>query len=278
MLISQTIRDARADRAKFGRLALVPTMGALHEGHLTLIREARKSADHVAVSIFVNPTQFGPREDFKRYPRPIEADLAMCEKEGVAMVFNPSPAEMYPPGSMAMEFEYPQLTTPLEGKFRPGHFSGVCQVVAKLFHILSPQAAVFGRKDFQQLRVIQEMVSNLNFPLEVVPIETVREPDGLAMSSRNQYLSPADRPRALSLYRALSHASEEVKSGVRSAARLITRMQRTLLDSHLLVDYVAVVDPATMKDVETLSGPTVLALAARVGTTRLIDNMWVVPK
>lgn len=279
MKIAQTIADARADRAALGsgRLALVPTMGALHEGHLALVKEAKKHAQHVAVSIFVNPTQFGPKEDFRKYPRPIEKDLELCEKAGVSLVFNPTPEEMYPVPQYGLKFEWPQLTEPLEGKFRPGHFSGVCQVVAKLFNILTPNVAVFGEKDFQQLRVIRELVRALDFPVQIVALPTVREPDGLAMSSRNVYLSPADRKRALALSRALFTAEADFKRGVRSAARLITTMQRIILEQHLLVDYVACVDAETMKDVEHISTPSVLALACRAGTTRLIDNLRLVP-
>ncbi|MFN4242551.1 MAG: pantoate--beta-alanine ligase [Tepidisphaerales bacterium] len=277
MKIAQTIRDARADRAELGRLALVPTMGALHEGHLALIREARRHAPHVAVSIFVNPTQFGPREDFHKYPRPIERDLELCQAEKVDLVFNPAAEEMYPPPQFAMRFEWPQLTEPLEGKFRPGHFSGVCQVVTKLFNILTPDVAVFGEKDFQQLRVIRELVRALDFRIELVPVPTVREPDGLAMSSRNAYLSPAERKQALAISRALFTAEADFKRGVRSAARLITTMQRIVLEQHLLVDYVACVDAETLKDVDHIHAPAVLALACRAGKTRLIDNLKLIP-
>jgi pantoate--beta-alanine ligase len=277
MKIAQTIRDARSDRAALKSVALVPTMGALHAGHLALVQDAKRRADHVAVSIFVNPTQFGPREDFNKYPRPIEKDLELCEKAGVDLVFNPSPEEMYPPPQYPIRFEWPQLTDPLEGKFRPGHFSGVAQVVAKLFHILTPQVAIFGQKDFQQLRLIRELVRSLDFPIEIIAHPTLREPDGLAMSSRNAYLSPADRKRALALSRALFTAEADFKKGVRSAARLITTMQRIILEQHLLVDYIACVDAETMKDVENISAPSVLALACRAGTTRLIDNLVVTP-
>jgi pantoate--beta-alanine ligase len=277
MRITHTIVDCRADRAEFGRLAFVPTMGALHEGHLSLIAEAKRRAPKVAVSIFVNPTQFGPREDFSRYPRPIESDLEKCEKAGVDLIFNPSPEEMYPPGTPETVIDFPSLTSVLEGKHRPGHFRGVCQVVAKLFNIVTPQLACFGRKDFQQLRIIEAMTRALDFPIEIVGCPTLREPDGLALSSRNQYLSPQDRKRALALSRALFTAEQQFKSGYRQANRLTTTMQRTLLEQHLLVDYVAAVDPVTLKDVEVINGPTVLAVAARVGNTRLIDNITVTP-
>jgi pantoate--beta-alanine ligase len=277
MKIAQTIADARADRAELGKLALVPTMGALHAGHLALISEAKKLAPHVAVSVFVNPTQFGPREDFNKYPRPIEHDLALCDQSGVDLVFNPAPPEMYPPPQYPITFEWPQLSDPLEGRFRPGHFSGVAQVVAKLFNVLTPQVALFGQKDFQQLRVIRELVRNLDFPISIVAHPTLREPDGLAMSSRNAYLSPVDRKRGLAISRALFTAEADFKKGVRSAARLITTMQRILLEQHLLVDYIAIVDNETMKDVENIATPSTLAIAARAGNTRLIDNLVVTP-
>lgn len=277
MNIAQTVKDARNDRAELGNIALVPTMGALHAGHLALIEEAKKHAPHVVVSIFVNPTQFGPREDFNKYPRPIEKDIALCEKAGVSLVFNPSPEEMYPSPQYPIRFEWPQLSDPLEGKFRPGHFSGVAQVVAKLFNILTPQVAVFGQKDFQQLRIIRELVHNLDFPIDIVAHPTLREPDGLAMSSRNAYLSEGDRKRALAISRALFTAETDFKKGVRSAARLITTMQRIILEQHLLVDYIAIVDVETMKDVEHISTPCIAAVACRAGTTRLIDNTLLLP-
>ena len=201
MIVAQTIAQCRVERAKLGKVALVPTMGALHRGHMSLIEIARQTASYTAVSIFVNPTQFGPREDFTRYPRPIEADLAKCEEAGVQLVFNPSPEEMYPPQLSPIAIDLPQLTELLEGKHRPGHFKGVCQVVAKLFNILQPQVALFGQKDFQQLRVLTAMVEALDWPIEVIGCPTIRDPDGLAMSSRNQYLSPDERERALSISR-----------------------------------------------------------------------------
>jgi pantoate--beta-alanine ligase len=210
-------------------------------------------------------------------------DLARCEAAGVEMVFHPTPEEMYPPGNPEIVVDLPQLSTVLEGKHRPGHFRGVCQVVAKLFNVLSPDVACFGRKDFQQLRIITAMVEALNWPIEIVPCPTLREPDGLAMSSRNQYLSPDERARALSINRGLMQARQLVSEGVRQTNRLLATMQNTLLDVGNLgripvsIDYVAAVDPLTLKPVETIAGPTVLAVAARVGTTRLIDNVVVEP-
>jgi pantoate--beta-alanine ligase len=283
MTVAKTIHECRAERAKLGKVALVPTMGALHKGHLSLIDYARQSAPFTAVSIFVNPTQFGPREDFTKYPRPIESDLAKCRELGVNLVFNPSPEEMYPIQLSPMVVDLPQLTEVLEGKHRPGHFRGVCQIVAKLFNILTPQVACFGQKDCQQLRVITAMVEALDWPIEVIGCPTIREPDGLAMSSRNQYLSLDERERALAISRALMLANGEVKDGERRANKLIASMQNTLLDVGQLgrvpvsIDYIAAVDPITLKHVDMITGPTVLAIAARVGNTRLIDNIVVSP-
>src|SRR3954466_7138037 len=214
MTVVTTIHEAREQRAKLGKLALVPTMGALHRGHLSLIEYARQSATFTAVSIFVNPTQFGPREDFTKYPRPIESDLEKCRDLGVNLVFNPSPEEMYPPQLSPMVIDLPQLTEVLEGKQRPGHFKGVCQIVAKLFNIVTPQIACFGQKDFQQLRVLTAMVESLNWPIEIIAAPTLRDPDGLALSSRNHYLSPEERIRAAAIPRALTTAADQVKSGI----------------------------------------------------------------
>jgi pantoate--beta-alanine ligase len=276
MRVFQTIAEVRAARG-VGSLALVPTMGALHAGHLSLIERAKKTADAVAVSIFVNPTQFGHGEDFTRYPRPIDSDLEKCQAAGVDWVFNPADTEMYPPGSPAITIDFPLLDSVLEGKHRPGHFRGVCQVVAKLFNIIQPSIACFGQKDFQQLRVLSAMVEALNWPIQMIACPTLRDPDGLAMSSRNQYLSPVDRQKALSISKTLFNSQEMVAGGVKQASRLITRMQQDLLAQHLSIDYVAAVDPTTLKPVEVMTGPTVLAIAVRVGATRLIDNVVVSP-
>jgi pantoate--beta-alanine ligase len=284
MTVVRTLSDARAERGKYQRLALVPTMGALHAGHLSLIDEARKHAPHVAVSIFVNPTQFGPREDYTKYPRPIEEDLAKCEAAGVDFVFNPSAEEMYRPDSVDVVIDLPALSSVLEGRHRPGHFKGVCQVVGKLFNILTPDVACFGRKDFQQLRIISAMTEAMDWPIEIMGCPTLREADGLAMSSRNQYLSADERTRALAIPRALTTASQMVSEGVRQTNKLLATMRNILLDVGSLgrvpvsVDYAAAVDPITLKPVETITGPTVLAAAARVGSTRLIDNVQVEPR
>jgi pantoate--beta-alanine ligase len=275
MRVLKTIAEVRAERARGTPLAFVPTMGALHDGHLSLVAAARGRAPATAVSIFVNPTQFARGEDLSKYPRPLEADLAKCAAAGVDWVFVPSVEEMYPPGTADVTIDLPQLDNVLEGRHRPGHFRGVCQVVAKLFNIVRPTVACFGQKDFQQLRVLTALVESLNWPVEMVACPTLRDPDGLAMSSRNQYLSPADRQRALAISKALFAAVDLANGGVRQASRLITTVQQALLVQHLNVDYVAAVDPRTLKPVEVMTGPTVLAVAARVGSTRLIDNVVV---
>jgi pantoate--beta-alanine ligase len=277
MEIVKTTAQARALRLKFSRLALVPTMGALHAGHMSLIAHAKNNAQAVGVSIFVNPTQFGPKEDYTKYPRPIEEDLDKCEEAGVDFVFNPLPEEMYPPGAADVVVDLPSLSSVLEGKHRPGHFKGVCQIVAKLFNIVQPSAACFGQKDYQQLRIIEAMTQSLNMPIDIIACPTLRDPDGLAMSSRNMYLSPEDRQRALSISRALMLAYGEFKSGIRQANRLTTTMQKVLLEQHLSIDYIASVDPKTFKSVDKVEGPTLLAIAARVGNTRLIDNVVIAP-
>lgn len=273
MIVVRTIAECRAARAGLGRLAFVPTMGALHAGHISLVDAARKLAPHVAVSIFVNPTQFGPTEDFSKYPRPIEADLAQCAAAGVDLVYNPLPEEMYRPAEPDIVVDIPTLSGVLEGKHRPGHFKGVCQIVAKLFNIVRPDVACFGQKDFQQLRILTAMALALDFPVEMVGCPTLRDPDGLAMSSRNQYLSAEDRQRALSISRALFAAEAEFKRGITQTNRLIATIQKPILEQHVNIDYVAAVDPITLKNIELVTGPTVLAVAARVGKTRLIDNL-----
>jgi pantoate--beta-alanine ligase len=277
MEIVKTIADARRIRARYGRLALVPTMGALHAGHMSLIAHAKNNAPAVAVSIFVNPTQFGPKEDYTKYPRPIEEDLDKCEGAGVDFIFGPSAQEIYPPGAPDIVVDLPGMTSVLEGKHRPGHFKGVCQVVAKLFNIIQPTVACFGQKDFQQLRVIEAMVEALDMPIDIIACPTLRDPDGLAMSSRNAYLSPEDRQKALSISRALMMGYKEFKDGVRQTNRLITTMQKVMIEQHLSIDYVAAVDPETLKPVEKIEAPTLLAIAARVGVVRLIDNTVVTP-
>jgi pantoate--beta-alanine ligase len=283
MIITHTITDCRARRAELGRLALVPTMGALHAGHISLFEQARQRAAHVAVSIFVNPTQFGPREDFQKYPRPIEADLEKCNAAGVDLVFIPAEADMYPPNLAEIHLDIPALGNVLEGRARPNHFKGVCQVVAKLFNIIHPDVACFGQKDYQQLRILTAMVEALDWPIEVIACPTMRDPDGLAMSSRNQYLSAAERQRALLISKSLFSARNDFTTGVRQTNRLLTSIQNNLLEGGapgripITIDYIAAVDAMTLKNVETITAPTVLAVAARVGATRLIDNVILTP-
>ncbi|GAA4050516.1 pantoate--beta-alanine ligase [Nonomuraea soli] len=251
-----------------GRVALVPTMGALHEGHRSLIRLAHKHADHVVVSVFVNPLQFGPNEDFSRYPRTFEQDLAACEAEGVAAVFAPSVEEMYP-SPLQVTVSSGTMGTIVEGAVRPGHFDGVLTVVLKLFNLVRPDVALFGQKDAQQLAVIRRMVADLNVPVEIVGAPTLREDDGLAMSSRNVYLSADERVRALALSRALrAGEAERAPSAVLRAARAV------LAGEGIEPDYLVLVDPATFTEVDDkYYGTAVLAVAARIGTTRLIDNV-----
>ncbi|HWB55027.1 MAG TPA: pantoate--beta-alanine ligase [Tepidisphaeraceae bacterium] len=278
MLVTHTIAEIRSARREFGPIALVPTMGALHAGHLSLIQAARNFASKVAVSIFVNPTQFGPQEDFTKYPRPIEKDLAQCKDAGVDLIFNPSVEEMYPPGDPFLRqtiVDIPALTTVLEGKHRPGHFHGVCQVVAKLFNIIQPNVACFGQKDYQQFRVLSAMVDALNFPVEMKMLPTIRDPDGLALSSRNAYLSAEQRGQALTISRALFKAREDTAAGIHQTNRLIATMRNMLIENHVTVDYAAAVDARTLKPIEQITSPTLLAIAARVGNTRLIDNVLI---
>jgi len=262
-------------RARGTRVGFVPTMGALHAGHLSLMRLGKEHAPHVAVSIFVNPTQFGPKEDFTKYPRPIEADLAMCESVGVDLVFAPEAAEVYPPGSPKIAIDLPELTNVLEGAHRPGHFAGVCQVVAKLFNIVLPDMAIFGRKDFQQLCVLTAMTKALDWPIEIVPGPTVREEGGLAMSSRNRYLSADERMRALCISRSLFYARDEIAAGRRDANAIVIAMRQMIEAQQMTIDYVAAVDPKTLAPIEKVNGPTTFVIAARIGTTRLIDNLQV---
>ena len=254
-----------------GRLGVVMTMGALHEGHAALVREARRTCDTVLVTIFLNPLQFGPSEDLARYPRTFDADLALCTREGVDLVFAPGPDVVYPDGDPGVRVAAGHLGEVLEGRSRPGHFDGVLTVVAKLLHLTRPDAAYFGQKDAQQLLLIRRMVRDLDFGCEVVAVPTVREADGLAMSSRNTYLTPLDREMALSLVRSLragDAAASEGASAVRRAARAVL-----VAEPLVLVDYLVLVHPESLEDVpEWYSGPALLAVAARVGRTRLIDN------
>lgn len=265
-------RWAQARRAEGRRIGLVPTMGYLHAGHLSLVGEARQRADEVVVTIFVNPVQFGPNEDFEKYPRDEERDLALCREAGVSAVFMPPVAGMYAPDASVYVTEE-RLSGGLCGAKRPGHFRGVCTVVAKLFNIALPHVAVFGQKDYQQAAVIRRMVRDLNFPLEVVVAPIMREPDGLAMSSRNVYLAGDERVRALGLSEALAAAAAAVAGGARcDAAALRQRMCDALERRALAVDYVEVVDAETLEPVAEARQGHVALVAAFCGRTRLIDN------
>ena len=263
----------RAARLKGKRLGLVPTMGALHEGHLSLVRAAKAQSDVVAASIFVNPTQFAPNEDFNKYPRAFERDCELLEKEGVDLLFAPSLEEMYPQKPITY-VTVEGLSDKLCGRSRPGHFRGVTTVVAKLFHIIEPDVAFFGQKDLVQLTLIRRMVRDLNFPVEIVGCPIVREPDGLAMSSRNAYLSPEQRRQALVLYRSLTRVQADFRTGERNAARLISAGREIFsAESSVRLDYLEIVDPETLDPVTEVDRPGLVAVAAFVGTTRLIDNV-----
>jgi pantoate--beta-alanine ligase len=270
--ILTTIADAQAQPQRRPRV-LVPTMGALHKAHGELIRVAREAAGkhgEVAVSIFVNPLQFEPGSDYKRYPRPEKADEEFCRSAGVDLLFRPSADEVYTTDRSTF-VEETSLSSTLEGRSRPGHFRGVCTVVAKMFNILAPDAAVFGEKDFQQLAVVRRMVRDLNFNIDIIAVPTVREEDGLACSSRNQYLNADERKQAPVLYKALRTAAN---AGKQSAGEIVALAQRVINEAHLArIDYVEVADAETLKPVEIVGANSVLLLAVFFGKTRLIDNM-----
>jgi pantoate--beta-alanine ligase len=261
---------SRAARARGERIAFVPTMGALHEGHVELLREGRRRAPRLALSIFVNPTQFGPNEDLARYPRDLPGDLAKAASAGAEVAFVPQVADMYPAGFQTT-VEVRELSRGLDGPFRPGHFAGVATVVAKLLHIVGPDLAIFGEKDFQQLAIVRQMVADLAMGIEIVGVPTVREPDGLALSSRNAYLSPAERARATSLSRALFAARDRAAAGEGDALVLL-EVARAALDVDR-VDYLEICDAKTLQPVTRLDRPVVLTVAAFIGRTRLIDNV-----
>lgn len=278
MLSVITLTDLRSTRLSWaGRVGLVPTMGYLHEGHLSLVRRARQECDHVAVSIFVNPTQFGPQEDLSKYPRDLQRDLGLLEPLGVDLVWMPTPEIMYPAGYqtwVAVE----EITRPLEGAMRPGHFRGVTTVVAKLFNAVQPHSAYFGQKDAQQAAVIRQMTRDLNFPVEVAVCPIVREPDGLAMSSRNVYLDPEQRRAATVLYRSLNAAKQAYERGERDAGQLRQIMKDVLAAEPLAeVQYVSCADYDTLEELTTVSGKALLSMAVFIGRTRLIDNFVLEP-
>jgi pantoate--beta-alanine ligase len=262
---------SRATRAAGARLAFVPTMGALHEGHLRLVDRARESADRVALSVFVNPLQFGPGEDFAAYPRDLARDRALAAARGVDALFAPGPEEMYPSEPL-VRLDAGAMATAFEGAARPGHFAGVLTVVAKLFHAVEPDVAVFGRKDFQQAMLVRRMVADLDFPLEVEVAPTVRELDGLALSSRNAYLTGDERRSATSLSRALRAVEQAWRAGQADAAALVRRGLEVLQAPGVAPDYLALVDER-MRPVERADAHAVVLVAARVGRTRLLDNV-----
>ncbi|HSP54470.1 MAG TPA: pantoate--beta-alanine ligase [Dehalococcoidia bacterium] len=279
--IVETVADMEAARGDMRSVVgLVPTMGYLHEGHLSLVRRARADCEHVVVSIFVNPTQFGPGEDLERYPRDTDRDLRLLEEAGADVVFMPSVEEIYPPGFDEWVEVTGPLTERLEGAARPVHFRGVTTVVARLFRIVRPDRAYFGQKDAQQLRVIRRMVEQERLPVTIVPMPIVREPDGLAMSSRNVYLSPEERGAALALSGVLRHARRMVmEDGVTDATLVKLAVHRILQQQPAVrTEYVSVSDEATMLELDSIDRAAMVLVAARVGNTRLIDNVVVVPK
>jgi len=270
--VQETRAAVRAARNAGKRIGLVPTMGALHAGHISLVRAAKSRSDFVAVSLFVNPTQFGPSEDFTRYPRTLEADRQKLEAEGVDVLFAPPTEEMYPPGASTF-VNVDEISDRLDGHSRPGHFRGVATIVAKLFHIFDPDVAVFGQKDAAQVATIRRMVRDLIFPVEIVVAPIVREPDGLALSSRNTYLSVEERKQARMLSRALVEIEANYKAGEKSAAKLIEAAQKLFAsEPRVRVDYIEIADPETLEPMSLARSGTLVAIAAFVGSTRLIDN------
>jgi len=276
MKIVRTVKEMHktsdALRREGRRIALVPTMGCLHEGHLSLVREAKELADVVVVSIFVNPTQFGPKEDFGRYPRDFEGDRALLDKESADIIFSPGVPEMYPKG-YSTYVEVKGLADHLCGLHREGHFLGVATVVMKLFNAVKPHVAVFGQKDYQQLKIIERMARDLDMDVEVIGLRTVREADGLAMSSRNAYLSEEERGKALLINRAIKRAEEAFRNGERKASRLSEEVRKILGSNNgINIEYVTVCDAETLVDLERVDKRALIAVAASVGKTRLIDN------
>jgi pantoate--beta-alanine ligase len=277
MLVFQSIEETRTAVGKYQRdgqrVGLVPTMGALHEGHFSLVRAAKTNCDVAAVTIFVNPTQFGPNEDFRNYPRTLEQDLEGCAREGVDLVFTPTAEEVFT-GRARTTVHVAALTAGLCGPHRPGHFDGVATIVAKLFHILPADAAFFGEKDYQQLAVIRRMVEDLNFPIEIVPCPTVREPDGLAMSSRNRYLTHDERARAPAIAAALFAAQSQLEAGGLDVKTVVSDIVRSLRNARIeLIEYVEIVGADDLRPLTQVDRPARICVAARLGNTRLIDNV-----
>jgi pantoate--beta-alanine ligase len=279
MRVAKTIISIRnlikAARKAGKKIGLVPTMGALHIGHISLIEAALKDCDFVVVSIFVNPTQFGPGEDFEKYPRPLEADLEICRKAHVDVVFAPEPQQMYPTENLTW-VTVEKLTEPLCGRSRPGHFRGVATVCAKLFNIVAPDTAYFGQKDAQQAIVIKRMVADLNMPLEISVCPTVREPNGLAVSSRNQYLTAQQKKDAANIYKSLQTCRRLIDAGTMETRQIIAEMQKILQQiTSGQIEYVSIVDAETLENIEKITGKVLAAVAVKVGPARLIDNILV---
>jgi len=275
MKVANTIASVRkyiaAARRAGKSISLVPTMGALHIGHVSLIKAARKKTDFVVVSIFVNPTQFGPKEDFKKYPRPIKKDLQICRANGVALVFNPSVKQMYHCENLT-SVNVKKITEPLCGRCRPGHFRAVATICAKLFNIVQPDIAFFGQKDAQQAIVIKQMVTDLDMPLKIVVCPTIR--DGLAVSSRNKYLNSRQKKQALCLYESLQKAKKMVKSGITDTAKIIKQMKEIIRKAGpAKIDYIEIIDARTLEKVKKIDRKVLIALAVKISPARLIDNI-----
>ena len=278
MEIAKTIKSVRnlvkTARSKGKKIGFVPTMGALHIAHISLIKAAAKKTDFVVVSIFVNPTQFGPGEDFEKYPRPLDADLAICRKTSVDVVFAPTQRQIY--GSKNLTWiDVEELTGPLCGSFRPGHFRGVTTVCARLFNIVAPDIAFFGQKDAQQAIVIKRMVADLNMPLKIVTCPTIREPDGLAVSSRNQYLTDQQRKDAALIYKSLQKCRQMINAGLTDTKAITTQMRKILNRPSMKIEYVSIVDAETLQPLDRVAGRVLAAVAVRIGPARLIDNILV---
>jgi pantoate--beta-alanine ligase len=269
--VRETFEFVRGVQLAGKRVGLVPTMGALHAGHISLVERSSRENDFTVVTIFVNPMQFAPQEDLAKYPRNLDDDLAKLAAAKADLVFAPSVEEMYPPG-FATSVDVADATARLEGQFRPTHFRGVTTVVMKLFQIAPADRAYFGQKDYQQSLVVRRMAADLNLPIQIVVCPTVREPDGLAMSSRNRYLSTDDRQRALVLSRSLRQARESFAAGERDTATIRAEVQKQIADANVALDYVSVADPNTLAELDVINGSAVVLIAARVGNTRLIDN------
>ena len=279
MEVAETIEKVRSlvkiARSEGRNIGLVPTMGALHIGHISLIEAAVKDCDFVVVSIFVNPTQFGPGEDFEKYPRPLQADLEICEKAGVDVVFAPSPQQIYPTENVTW-VNVEKLTEPLCGRSRPVHFRGVTTVCTKLFNIVAPDVAYFGQKDAQQAIVIRRMVADLNMPLDIVICPTVREPNGLAISSRNQYLTAHQKKDAANIYKSLQTCRRMIEAGITETDQIVAKMRKLLQQiPSSEVEYVSIVDAETLESIEKIAGKVLAAVAVKIGPARLIDNILV---